>query len=109
MTLRILIVLLSYISKCKFQRHLHDARVGRFHSLAEQRAIDIALHRGRSKKLRVIERVEALDAQLQALDSVMLKFLSKEILKFNDARPMERAARGIPKAYPGRPARKRPD
>src|SRR5579871_4523175 len=88
-------------SESKLESELHNSCIGRFHSLTEQRAVEIALYRCGSKKLRVIERVKALDAQLQKLGFRDIEILEQGNIEIQRARPMEGAARCVSKGAQG--------
>jgi len=84
-------------SERELESELHNSCIGRFYSQTEQRTVEIALYGSGSKKLRVIERIEALDAQLQKFGFRDVEILEQGNIEIQRARSMEGAARCISK------------
>src|SRR5579875_2499704 len=54
-------------SELEFRRELNQPGRRGAHHLPEQRIVEVAIHRRRSEKLRVVEEVEGFHAELQRL------------------------------------------
>ena len=51
----------------ELHRHLNQPRRGRADHVSEVGIVDLAVHRGRTVKLRVVEDVERFDADIERL------------------------------------------
>src|SRR5665213_3125849 len=83
------------LSKRELERGLHQPGRSGVHNLAEQCATDIAVDRGRSEEIRVIERVKSLQPKLKRPGFAELERLQQSQVEIQRPRTIERPARGV--------------
>ena len=81
-------------SKRKLQRHLHQPRCCRRNNPSEIVTADIAVHRGGSIKLRVIQSIERFHAELECFSFCQIYVLQQRQINILDPWPIEEAPIG---------------
>src|SRR5580658_7728570 len=82
-------------SKNQSHRELQQSRSGGAHHLAKRAAADVSIHRAWAVKLRVVEGVETLQAQLEGFRFGELPVLLHRQIVIVDSRPGEQAAAAV--------------